>query len=314
MIWLSSDNAGPAAPEILAAVTAANEGYTPGYGAEDSMAAVTAQIREIFEAPEAAVYLVGVGTAANALALATLIEPWQTIYCHTRAHIEEDECGAPEVFTGGAKLSLVPGAEAKIDPVALSETLARGTDNFVHNVQRGALSITNVTELGAVYSTAEIAELCKLSKTYNLPIHLDGARIANALVATNASPADMTWRAGIDAISLGGTKNGCLGVEAVVLFDPQKAWEFELRRKRGGHLFSKHRYLSAQMQAYLTDGLWLSLARRANDAALQMLLLPLSQKRCTRICRQMMCAIMNGARRARRAVRATRMMGFWRVL
>ena len=134
----------------------------------------------------------------------------------------------------------------------------------MHGVQRGMLSITNVTEAGTVYTPAEIAALTALARAQGLPSHLDGARFANALVATGATPAEMTWKAGIDVLSFGGTKNGCMGVEAVVIFDPAKAWEFELRRKRGGHLFSKHRFLSAQMEAYLTDDLWLRLATHAN--------------------------------------------------
>ena len=206
------------------------------------------------------------GTAANALSLATLCEPWSAIYCHRDAHIEKDECGAPEFYTGGAKLVLLDGADAKIDPASLEQALAEGTQSDVHQVQRGVLSLTNVTELGAVYSAAEVAALCDVAKGYRLPCHMDGARFANAIVATGASPAEMTWKAGIDALSFGGTKNGLLGAEAVILFDPSKAWEFALRRKRAGHLFSKHRLLSAQMEAYLADGLWLRLAEQANRA------------------------------------------------
>ncbi len=267
MMFFASDNSGPAAPEVMDAVVAANTGYQGSYGSDDIMDRVRGQIRDIFEAPEAAVYLVGTGTAANALALATISPPWTAIYCHTLSHIEEDECNAPEFFTGGAKLHLVDGPNAKIDPAALKDTLKGSTNSFVHNAQRGAFSLTNVTERGAVYSVAEVAELCGIAKSYDLPVHMDGARFANALVSTNAAPADMTWRAGVDVLSFGGTKNGLLGVEAVVFFDPKHAWEFELRRKRAGHLLSKHRYFSAQMEAYLADDLWLDLARRANGAA-----------------------------------------------
>jgi threonine aldolase len=149
-------------------------------------------------------------------------------------------------------------------PETLAAALPGVVEGDVHSVQRGMLSLTNVTEAGTVYSPAEIADLTSLARANGMPCHLDGARFANALVATGASPADLTWRAGIDVLSLGGTKNGCLGVEAVVVFDPAKAWELELRRKRGGHLASKHRFLSAQMEAYLTDGLWLRLAAEAN--------------------------------------------------
>lgn len=259
----ASDNTSGAAPEIMAAIVKANEGYEHSYGADAAMARVTEQIREIFEAPQAVVHLVATGTAANALAIATHCPPWGAVFCHRHAHIAEDECNAPE-FYSGAKLVLVPGDHGKITPDGLSTALATTGESGVHGVQRGMLSLTNVTEAGTVYTPAEIASLTALAKAKGLPCHLDGARFANALVATGATPAQMTWQAGIDVLSFGGTKNGCLGVEGVVLFNPEKAWELELRRKRGGHLFSKHRFLSAQMQAYLSDGLWLRLAAQAN--------------------------------------------------
>jgi len=259
----ASDNTSGAAPEVMAALLRANEGYERSYGADAPMTRVTALVREIFEAPEAVVHLVATGTAANALAIATHCPPWGAVFCHTHAHIAEDECNAPE-FYSGAKLVLVPGGHGRMTPATLSQALATTGESGVHGVQRGMLSLTNVTEAGTVYSLAEITALTQLAKTRHLPCHLDGARFANALVVTGATPAEMTWKVGIDVLSLGGTKNGCLGVEAVVLFDPAKSWELELRRKRGGHLFSKHRFLSAQMEAYLADGLWLRLASQAN--------------------------------------------------
>ena len=259
----ASDNTSGAAPEIMAAILKANEGYDRSYGADAAMARVTDLVREIFEAPDAVVHLVATGTAANALAIATHCPPWGAVFCHQHAHIAEDECNAPEFFSG-AKLVLVPGEHGKMTPDSLGQALARVGEGGVHGVQRGMLSLTTVTEAGTVYSVPEINALTALAKSYGLPCHLDGARFANALATSNASPAEMTWKAGIDVLSFGGTKNGCLGVEAVVLFDPARAWEFELRRKRGGHLFSKHRFLSAQMEAYLTDDLWMRLARRAN--------------------------------------------------
>jgi threonine aldolase len=265
-MWFTSDNAGPAAPEIVAAVAAANA-YAAPYGADAAMARVTARLRELFEAPEAAVYLVATGTAANALALACLCPPWCTVYCHREAHVSEDECGAPEFYTGGAKLTLVDGPNARMDPEALAAAIGATAQGDVHNVQRGAVSLTNVTERGAVLTVAEVGQLCGIAKRFGLPVHLDGARFANAVAALGCTPAELTWKAGVDAVSFGGTKNGCLGVEAVLLFDPAMAWEFELRRKRGGHLFSKHRYLSAQMLAYLEGDLWLGLARQANARA-----------------------------------------------
>lgn len=266
-MWFTSDNAGPAAPEIIAAITACNSGYAASYGADDAMERVKTRLRIIFETPEAEIYLVPTGTAANALALATYAQPWSAIYCSDHAHVEWDECGAPEFYTGGAKMALVDGKNGKINVDALRDALAGGTQTDVHQVQRGMLTLTNATELGAVYTPSEVAALCALAKNYDLPCHMDGARFANAIVSADCTPAEMTWKAGIDVLSFGGTKNGCMGVEAVILFDPKKAWEFELRRKRAGHLFSKHRYLSSQMEAYLKDDLWLSLAQSANTAA-----------------------------------------------
>lgn len=261
-MYFASDNSGPVHPQVLDALARANEGYQMAYGADMLMNDVRDKIRGLFEAPGAAVYLVATGTAANSLALATLSQPWQTIFCSPRSHIHEDECNAPE-FYSGAKLTLVPGDE-KMTPLALRQSIAGEETRGVHGPQRGPVSITQVTERGTIYSLDELRALCSVAKDYNLPVHLDGARFTNALVALDCTPAEMTWKAGVDAVSFGGTKNGLMGVEAVVFFDESRAWEFELRRKRGAHLFSKHRYLSAQMDAYLTDDLWLTSARQAN--------------------------------------------------
>ncbi|KPQ04957.1 MAG: low specificity threonine aldolase ItaE [Rhodobacteraceae bacterium HLUCCA12] len=263
-MFFGSDNTSGVPAPILEALARANEGFAPGYGADAIMERLRTRIRDLFEAPEAAVYLVATGTAANALAIATHCPPWGAVYCHREAHIEEDECGAPEFYTGGSKLVSLPGEHGKIDPQALDITLQNAARVGVHNVQKGMLSLTNLTECGTRYSPAEIRRLSAIARDHGLPVHLDGARFTNALVAEGCTPAEMTWRAGVDVLSFGGTKNGLLGVEAVVMFDPAKAWEFELRRKRGGHLFSKHRFLSAQMEAWLQDDLWLSLARQAN--------------------------------------------------
>jgi threonine aldolase len=265
-MYFASDNSSPVPSEVMDALQRANQGYARAYGADAIMDEVRARIREVFEAPEAAVHLVATGTAANALALACFCPPWAAVYCHRMAHIEEDECGAPEFYTGGAKLVLLDGADARIAPESLRKTLQAAAQVGVHNVQRGMLSLTNATEAGAVYSPRQVAELTAIAREHGVPCHMDGARFANALVAAGCTPAEMTWKAGIDVLSFGGTKNGLMGVEAVVIFDPAKSWEFELRRKRGGHLFSKHRYLAAQMQAYLADDLWLRLATQANAA------------------------------------------------
>ena len=266
-MFFTSDNASGVPPEVMAALARANEGFQRSYGADDIMARLTARMRALFDAPEAVVHLVATGTAANALAIATHCPPWGAVFCHTHAHIAEDECGAPEFYSHGAKLTLIPGAHGRMEADALEAAILRAKGAGVHGVQPGALSITNVTEAGTVYSVAEIAALAGVARAHGVPVHLDGARFANALVATGATAADMTWRAGVDVVSFGGTKNGCMGVEAVVIFDPAKAWEFELRRKRAGHLMSKHRFLSAQMAAYLEDGLWLRLAAHANAMA-----------------------------------------------
>lgn len=260
----ASDNSSGAAPEIMAAVLRANEGFERSYGADAIMGRVTALVRTTFEAPEAAVYLVATGTAANALSLSLLTSSYAATFAHESAHATLDECGAPEFYSGGAKVLTVAGERGKMTPDTLRQSLPKAVQGDVHSVQRGALTVTNLTEAGTAYSPAEVATLTSLAKSHGMACHMDGSRLANALVATGATPAAMTWKAGIDVLSLGGTKNGCMGVEAVVMFDPAKAWEFELRRKRGGHLFSKHRFLSAQMEAYLTDGLWLKLATKAN--------------------------------------------------
>ena len=264
-MYFASDNAGPAHPKVLEALVAANTGYAMGYGADPIMEEVRQMVRDMFEAPDAAVYLTATGTAANAILLATLANPWDTIFCAPMAHIQEDECNAPE-FYSNAKLTLVPAVDAKMTPDALRAAMLAEQTRGVHGPQRGPVSITQVTEKGTIHTVDEIRALSDVAREFGSKVHLDGARFCNALVALGCTAAEMTWKAGIDIVSFGGTKNGLLGVEAVIIFDPVKAWEFELRRKRGGHLFSKHRYLSAQMEAYLTNNLWIRLAKQANIA------------------------------------------------
>ena len=261
----ASDNAGPVHPRVMQAVLEANEGHAPSYGADRWTQAAVARIREVFEAPQAAVHLVATGTAANSLALATLSRPWDAILCTEMAHIHEDECNAPEAFSGGAKLVPLPAPQAKLTAGAVRTALA-ALGQGVHTPQRGPVSITQATEKGTVYTLDEIRALTEVAHEFGSRVHLDGARFANALVTLGCSPAEMTWKAGVDAVSFGGTKNGLMGVEAVVIFDPSLDRELELRRKRAAHLFSKHRYLGAQMLAYLTDDLWLEMARSANGA------------------------------------------------
>src|SRR6056297_4053651 len=262
----ASDNSGPALPAVMQAMSEANAGHMPSYGDEALMSRVRDRLRTLFEAPQASVYLVATGTAANALALATLSQPWQTVFCTPLAHIHTDECNAPEFFTGGAKLSLVGEAD-KMTPDELQAAISAWPAGDVHNPQHGPLALTQATERGRIYSCTEITALSQVARDHGLPCYLDGARFANAVAALGCTPAEMTWKAGIDAVSMGGTKNGCLAVEAVIFFTPENAWEFELRRKRSAHLFSKHRYLSAQMLGYLEGDAWRDAAQTANARA-----------------------------------------------
>jgi threonine aldolase len=266
-MYLASDNIGPALPEVMDALVAANTGHAAPYGADEVTTRATTALRDLFDAPQAAVHLVATGTAANCLALATLSQPWQAITCTPLAHILEDECHAPEFFTGGARLNPVGQAGDKMTVLELDAALSALPQGVVHGSQRGPVALTSVTERGQVYTLDELGALCDVAKAHGLAVHLDGARFANAVAALRCSPAQMTHELGIDALSFGATKNGCLGVEAVIFFDPAKAWELDLRRKRAGHLFSKHRYLAAQMEAYVTGDLWLDAARRANAKA-----------------------------------------------
>ena len=266
----ASDNSGPVHPKIMASVVEANQGWAMPYGNDDVTRRAADKVRDAFEAPDAAVYFVATGTAANSLTLATLTQPFDTIFCTAEAHIHEDECNGPEFYSGGAKLTLVPSNDAKMVPDLLRSTLANHRQRDVHAPQIGPVSITQVTERGTLYSLDEIKALAEAAHDHGAKLHLDGARFANACAALGCSAADMSWKAGVDAVSFGGTKNGCIGVEAVIFFDPAHAWEFELRRKRGAHLFSKSRFLGAQMDAYMTDGLWLEMARSANAAAAEL--------------------------------------------
>ncbi len=259
-----SDNVAGIAPEILAAIAAANVGTAPSYGDDAITRRLAAAVAALFE-HEVSVFPVATGTAANALALATLTPVWGAIYCHEASHVQTDECGAPEFFAGGAKLVALPGADAKLTPAAIEAALTeRGV---VHHVQPAAISISQTTEAGTLYRPAEIVALAALARRHGLALHMDGARFANAVAALGCSPAELTWRAGVDVLSLGATKNGALAAEAVVFFDAAKAEGFAYRRKRGGHLVSKMRFLSAQLEAYFADGLWLRHAAHANRMA-----------------------------------------------
>jgi threonine aldolase len=259
-----SDNAAAAHPKVIEAIAASNRLDTP-YDGDEWSERLDGAFSELFET-EVRAFWVTSGTAANCLALAALCPPYRGIHCHRDAHIEVDEAGAPGFFTGGAKLMHLDGAGAKVT----ADTVAAACDrirNDVHQVQPAALSITNATEYGLVYRAAEVAELGKLAKARELNFHMDGARLANALATTGESLADVTWRAGVDALSFGFTKNGGLNAEALILFRTELADEIAVRRKRAGHLLSKGRMLAAQILAMLEDGLWLDNARAANAAA-----------------------------------------------
>lgn len=262
----ASDNTAPILPAILDAIVKANEGYARGYGNDDWTSAVERRLSEIFE-HELAVFLLPTGTAANALALAHIAPPWGVVFCHVDSHIATDECGAPEFFGGGFKLVGIPGRGGKIALDGLRLALAVYGDHSPHQMVASALSITQASEAGTIYRIEEIGALCDVATERALAVHMDGARFANALVRLNATPAQMTWRSGIDILSFGATKGGALAAEAVVIFDPACAKFFAERRKRGGHLLSKHRFLAAQVAAYLTDDLWLTAARHANAMA-----------------------------------------------
>ncbi len=261
----SSDNVTGISPEILAALAAANSGSQSSYGADALTARVSRRLAEIFE-HEVAVFPVATGTAANALALATLVPPWGVVYCHHEAHIVVDECGAPEFYAGGAKLVGIAAPHGKICAGDLAPLLPGGK-GVVHHMQPAAISLTQASETGTVYRADEIAALAELARRHALGVHVDGARFANAVAHLGCAPADITWRAGIDVLSFGATKNGAAAAEAVIFFDRAKAADFEFRRKRGGHLLSKMRFLSAQLDAYLDNDLWLRNARHANAMA-----------------------------------------------
>ncbi|HEY6136654.1 MAG TPA: beta-eliminating lyase-related protein [Thermoanaerobaculia bacterium] len=256
-----SDNVLPAAPEILDAVVRANAGSMSSYGGDDITARVRRQCCEIFET-DVEVFPILSGIAGNALSVAALTAPWGAVFCHANAHIEREELGAVTFFSNGAKLVPIDGADGKLVPGAVAEALAsmRKSDVAVP----ACLSITNATEAGTVYSVAELQALGELARSANLRVQMDGARFANAVAASGASPAEMSWRAGVDALAFGATKNGAMSADLIVLFRKELAEELSIRIHRGGHRPSKMRFFSAQLEAYLTDGLWLRHARHAN--------------------------------------------------
>ena len=262
----ASDNAVGASASILAAIGRANDGALSSYGADpftrDAEAALTAWFER-----DLAVFFVATGTAANALAIGALTPPWGAALCHAHSHLANDECGAPEFFAGGAKLLRVEGDAGKTTAGAVADAMIRAAPERVRQSPPACLSVSQATEAGTLYTLDELRSLTHEARKHGLTMHMDGARFANALVTLGCAPADMTWRAGIDVLSLGASKNGALACEAVVFFDRQRANGFAHQRKRGGHTWSKGRFLGAQMLAWLADDHWRALALHANTQA-----------------------------------------------
>ena len=261
----TSDNIAGVSPEVMDALAVCNAGQAAPYGNDAQSRKLEQRVSEIFER-EASVFLVSTGSAANALCLAAMTPPWGAVLSHADAHINRDECGAPEFFSDGAKLVQLAGDDAKLDLAALKVQATRMVGD-VHSVQPSCVSISQATEAGSIYSLDEIEAIGAICRDAKLGLHMDGARFANALVTLGCSPAEMTWKRGVDALSLGATKNGTFGVDAIVLFRKDLAQPLAFRRKRAGQLNSKMRFFSAQMEAYFADDLWLRNARRANATA-----------------------------------------------
>jgi threonine aldolase len=262
----SSDNWAGAHPVIAESLVKAAGGFASAYGTSDLDTKVEKALSKVFER-DVAVFFVATGTAANSLALASANRPGGHVFCHREAHVNVDECGAPEFFSHGARLAPVDGPIGKIDPLKLETEIKRFPPDVVHGGQPMAITITQATEAGTVYTLDEIDKIAAMARKYHLPLHMDGARFANALVTLGTTPAEMTWKRGVDLLSFGGTKNGCWCAEALILFDPAKAQQMHYLRKRSAQLFSKSRFIAAQFDAYLEGGLWLDLARHANGMA-----------------------------------------------
>lgn len=269
-IEFRSDNAVGVAPEILAAVSEANVGGALGYGGDLWTEQLTEKVRQVFEHPTARVFPVPTGTAGNALALSGMSPPWGAILCHRDAHIITHEGGATSLFAGGAVMTAVSGEGSRVEPEELLANLESVTWGDPHESQPAVLSLTQPTEAGTVYPVAALKDLSKIAAGFGLATHIDGARLANAIVTLDCTPADVTWKAGATAVTLGATKNGGMSTDAIVSFDESLSDELVFRTKRAGHVTSKMRYQSAQLSAYLTDDLWLRLATASNRAALRL--------------------------------------------
>ena len=261
-----SDNEAPVNDQIMKALIEANQGFEESYGYDKYSEQFKAQCQDLFQCWVEALPLT-TGTAANSIAMALSCPPYGAIYCHEGAHINADECGAPEMFTGGAKLIPMPGKHGKIDIDALREKLAGSGVHGEHEVMPAVISLTQCTEAGTVYSLEELKAFKALKEEFSLALHMDGARFANALVSLDCTAAEMTWQSGIDMLSFGATKNGAMMAESLLIFNPKYKTQILRHRKRSGHLISKMRYVSSQLCAYLTDDLWLDLAKHANQQA-----------------------------------------------
>ncbi len=260
----ASDNYAGICPEAWSAMEQANRGHVSSYGDDTWTAKASDLIREVFET-NCEVFFVFNGTAANSLSLAHLCQSYHSILCHEVAHVETDECGAPEFFSNGTKILLLPGENGKIDPAGIERAVKRRAD--IHYPKPHVVSVTQATELGTVYTVEELKRIWAQVKSLNLRLHMDGARLANAVASLGVKPREITWEAGIDVLSFGGTKNGCGVGEAVVFFNRELADEFEFRCKQAGHLASKMRFLAAPWVGMLQEGAWLRHARHANDMA-----------------------------------------------
>ena len=260
-VKFASDNVAGACPEVLDAIIKANDGDSTPYGNDQISTELQDKFSKIFE-KEVIVFPTASGTAANALALSTMTPSFGNIYCHKLSHINTDECGAPEFYTGGGKLVPLNGINGKITADELNNTI--GGKGIVHHTQPSSVSITQVCESGEVYQLDEIKNISEITHKHNLNIHMDGARFANALVSLDATPAEMTWKSGIDVLSFGATKNGCIAAEAIIFFNKDLVGNIAFLMKRAGHLLSKMRFVSAQLDAYISDDVWLRNARHAN--------------------------------------------------
>lgn len=265
----SSDTSAPAHPAVIQAIVEANQGNAASYGDDELTAAAKQKLAQVFETDDLDIWMCASGTAANALSLSCFCPPTGAVLCHAGAHIAVDERGAPEFFSGGGKLQLLSGPHGKVDETQLRTALGQINHDFVHETPAHVLSLTNLTENGCAYTPDEIGLYAELAHAAGLSVHLDGARLANALVSTGASPADMTWRAGVDVLTLGLTKTGAIGCEVIVLFGSARAKfdELKARAKRAGHMPAKMRFLATQLNALLSDNLWLELAGKANASA-----------------------------------------------